>query len=312
MNRVYRKSPFWSLAGPFLGYLGIQFAVQFIAQSVLEMPYLLRAYGEMFRSSRNTAPDIQELWSVYFQTMEPAFEAIARHQVEIVTISALCTIILTGILFARDRKLEQKAGIAAAEKAPVSKYWTVVVFGIAGCIAATCLMAMVQLAFYDEQYQQTAQITYSAGLLVQVIGLGIVIPTAEELMFRGILYKRFRERQGFWYSALWSSLLFSLMHSNTTQMIYTFLLGVLLSYLYEKFGSFRAPAALHILLNTGSVVFTELGVFRWLAGSPARIAGAVIAGTFLCSVMFVQIQKMPVKIKAQQNADNADRTDMFS
>ncbi len=311
MNQIYRKSPFWSLTGPFLGYLGIQFAVQFITQSVLEMPYLVRAYAEIIRSGRDTVPSMQEIWNSYIQALEPAFEAIARYQVEIVTLSALATIILTGILFARDRKLEQKARIMLPERAPISKYWSVVVFGIAGCIAATCLMAMIQLAFYDEQYQQTAQITYSAGFLMQIIGLGVVIPVAEELMFRGILYKRFRERQGFWYSALWSSLLFSFMHSNTTQMIYTFLLGVLLAYLYEKFGSFRAPVVLHILLNTGSVVFTELGVFGWLAGSPVRMAGAVISGAFLCSVMFVLIQRMPVRIKTQQNTDD-DRTDMFS
>ena len=311
MNQIYRKSPLWSLTGPFLGYLGIQFAVQFIAQSVLEMPYLVRAYAEIIRSGRDTVPSMQEIWNSYIQALEPAFEAIARYQVEIVTLSALATIILTGILFARDRKLEQKARIMLPERAPISKYWSVVVFGIAGCIAATCLMAMIQLAFYDEQYQQTAQITYSAGFLMQIIGLGVVIPVAEELMFRGILYKRFRERQGFWYSALWSSLLFSFMHSNTTQMIYTFLLGVLLAYLYEKFGSFRAPVVLHILLNTGSVVFTELGVFGWLAGSPVRMAGAVISGAFLCSVMFVLIQRMPVRIKTQQNTDD-DRTDMFS
>ncbi len=311
MNQIYRKSPFWSLTGPFLGYLGIQFAVQFIAQSVLEMPYLVRAYAEIIRSGRDTVPSMQEIWNSYIQALEPAFEAIARYQVEIVTLSALATIILTGILFARDRKLEQKARIMLPERAPLSKYWSVGVFGIAGCIAATCLMAMIQLAFYDEQYQQTAQITYSAGFLMQIIGLGVVIPVAEELMFRGILYKRFRERQGFWYSALWSSLLFSFMHSNTTQMIYTFLLGVLLAYLYEKFGSFRAPVVLHILLNTGSVVFTELGVFGWLAGSPVRMAGAVISGAFLCSVMFVLIQRMPVRIKTQQNT-NDDRTDMFS
>ena len=311
MNQIYRKSPFWSLTGPFLGYLGIQFAVQFIAQSVLEMPYLVRAYAEIIRSGRDTVPSMQEIWNSYIQALEPAFEAIARYQVEIVTLSALATIILTGILFARDRKLEQKARIMLPERAPILKYWSVVVFGIAGCIAATCLMAMIQLAFYDEQYQQTAQITYSAGFLMQIIGLGVVIPVAEELMFRGILYKRFRERQGFWYSAVWSSLLFSFMHSNTTQMIYTFLLGVLLAYLYEKFGSFRAPVVLHILLNTGSVVFTELGVFGWLAGSPVRMAGAVISGAFLCSVMFVLIQRMPVRIKTQQNTDD-DRTDMFS
>ena len=312
MNQIYRKSPFWSLAGPLLGYLAIQFAVQFAAQFVIEMPYVMRAYAEVLRGSSDAVPSMQELLKSYMQALEPAFEAIARYQVEIMMLSALGTIVLTGILFARDRKLEQKAGVVLPERASLSKYWTVVILGISGCIAATCLMAMVQLAFYDEQYQQAAQITYSAGFLVQIIGLGIVIPIAEELMFRGILYKRFRERQGFWYSALWSALLFSFIHSNTTQMIYAFLLGVLLSYLYEKFGSFRAPVVLHILLNTGSVVFTELGVFRWIAGSPVRMAGAVIAGAFLCSVMFVVIQRMPVRIETHQNTDDTDRNDMFS
>ena len=295
-----------------LGYLAIQFVVQFAAQFVIEMPYVMRAYAEVLRGSSDAVPSMQELLNSYMQALEPAFEAIARYQVEIMTLSALGTIVLTGILFARDRKLEQKAGVVLPERASLSKYWTVVIFGISGCIAATCLMAMVQLAFYDEQYQQAAQITYSAGFLVQIIGLGIVIPIAEELMFRGILYKRFREWQGFWYSALWSALLFSFIHSNTTQMIYAFLLGVLLSYLYEKFGSFRAPVVLHILLNTGSVVFTELGVFRWIAGSPVRMAGAVIAGAFLCSVMFVVIQRMPVRIETHQNTDDTDRNDMFS
>ena len=295
-----------------LGYLAIQFAVQFAAQFVIEMPYVMRAYAEVLRGSSDAVPSMQELLNSYMQALEPAFEAIARYQVEIMMLSALGTIVLTGILFARDRKLEQKAGVVLPERASLSKYWTVVILGISGCIAATCLMAMVQLAFYDEQYQQAAQITYSAGFLVQIIGLGIVIPIAEELMFRGILYKRFRERQGFWYSALWSALLFSFIHSNTTQMIYAFLLGVLLSYLYEKFGSFRAPVVLHILLNTGSVVFTELGVFRWIAGSPVRMAGAVIAGAFLCSVMFVVIQRMPVRIETHQNTDDTDRNDMFS
>lgn len=310
MNRIYRKSPFWSLAGPLLGYLAIEGAIQFALMFLIEMPYVMRSYAEVLRGSSG-AVSMQEIMDSYMQALEPAFEAVAKYQVEIVSLAALGTIVLTGILFARDRKLERQVGVKLPERAPLAKYWTVVVFGIAGCIAATCLMAMVQLAFYDERYQQTAQITYAASLPVQIIGLGIITPVAEELMFRGILYKRFRERQSFWYSAIWSALLFSFMHSNTTQMIYTFLLGILLSYLYEKFGSFRAPVLLHILLNTGSVVFTEVGVFRWVAGSPMRMAGAVIAGAFLCSAMFVLIQKMPGSVRNEDAADDTEGPDMF-
>ena len=273
---------------------------------LIEMPYMVRAYAEILRDNSGTALSMQEIWDSYMQALEPALEAIAKYQVGIISLAALGTIILTGILFARDRKLERQAGVKLPDKAPLSKYWTVVVFGVAGCIAATCLMAMIQLAFYDAQYQQNAQITYSAGLLVEIIGLGLITPVAEELMFRGI-----QERQSFWYSAVWSALLFSFVHSSTTQMIYTFLLGVLLSYLYEKFGSLRAPVLLHILLNTGSVIFTELGVFRWLAGNPMRMAGAVIMGAFICSVMFVLVQKMPGSVRTERASDDSERPNMF-
>ena len=100
------------------------------------------------------------------------------------------------------------------------------VFGFAGSLAATCLMTMMQAAFYDSLYQQTSAETYSSPFVIQLICLGFVIPLAEEFMFRGVLYKRYRERQNFWYSAIGSSILFSLMHVSMTQMFYTFLLGL--------------------------------------------------------------------------------------
>ena len=101
MNQIYRKSPFWSLAGPMLGYLVIQFAVQFAAQLVIEMPYVMRAYAEILRGSSDTVPSMQELLNSYMQTLEPAFEAIVRYQVEIAALSALGTIVLTGIQIGR-------------------------------------------------------------------------------------------------------------------------------------------------------------------------------------------------------------------
>ena len=45
-------------------------------------------------------------------------------------------------------------------------------------------------------------------------------------------------------------------------------------------------------MNTASLVFTETGVFSTLAQDPALMAGAAVGGAFICSVMFVLIQKM--------------------
>ncbi len=307
MNQIQRKNPFWSLAGPFFGYLGIQWGVQFAIQFVIQIPYVARAYAQLLRE--DTLPSTQKITEAVLQAMEPALEAVLKYQVEIAGVSALCTLILTGILFSRDRKLEKACGAAVPEKAPALKYWTIVVFGILGCLAANSLMAMAQMAFYDAQYQETAQSLYAAGVPMQILCLGLAVPLAEELMFRGILFKRFRERRSFWYSALCSAVLFAFMHTNMTQSIYSFLLGLMLAYVYEKFGSFRAPFLLHVVMNCTSVVLTETGVFAWLVMDPVRIACASIAGAFICSVVFVQIQRIggPVTENSSDGSGTQDR-----
>lgn len=291
-NQIYRKYPFWSLAGPLLGFLAVQGAVRFAIQFVIEIPYIMQAYaGIMENASAGTALSMQDIMDAYLQSVEPAFQIIYSYQVEIAAASSLATGILTGILFFRDRKLEKKAGVIPPAKVHAGRYWMLAVFGIVGSVAATCLMTMMQAAFYDSSYQQMSAEVYSASFASQIICLGFIIPLAEELMFRGVMYKRYRERQSFWYSAISSSLLFSFMHVSMTQMLYAFLLGLMLCYVYEKFGSFCAPLVLHIFVNMGSILFTETGVFLWLAQDPLILAGAAIGGTFICSAVFVMIQR---------------------
>lgn len=311
MNQIHRKSPFWSLAGPLLAYLAIQWIVQLAIVTVISLPYMADAYAELMRSGAERLLSMQEIMESYTAAMEPAFEVVVQYQVEIAGAAALGTLILTGILFAKDRKLEKACGIAVAEKKELSVYFLIFILGVAGCIAATCLMTMAQLAFYDSQYQQTAQTLYAAGFPMQAAVLGVLIPVSEEMMFRGILFKRFRERQRFWYSAVCSSVFFAFMHTNVTQAIYAFLLGLMLSYLYEKTGSIKAPVLLHIVLNSGSVVFTQLGVFWWLGADPMRMAGAAIGGAFICSVVFVGIQWKLGNGQGENPPETHDPMNMF-
>lgn len=291
MNHIQRKSPFWSLAGPLLAYLAIQWAVQFAVELVITIPYIANSYFEMVGTDPSAVMSVEEMKEFYMELLQPVYELIVRHQVEIAGAAAFCTLFLSIPLILHDRKLEKKFGIAKGGRFNPAGYCKVFVFGISGTAAATCLMSMVQIAFYDETYSRTSQIAYAASFPVQVLALGIIIPVAEELMFRGILFKRFRERQQFWYSAGCSSIFFALMHTNGTQMIYSFLLGLMLAYLVEKSGSLKASFLLHFVMNTGALILTKTGVFSWLGAVPIRMAGAVIFGTFICSVMFVLIQK---------------------
>ena len=304
MNNNRRRNPFWRVAGPLFGYWGIEMTVQFILEFLLLIPYMGKAYGQIAGSTQTLS--YEELMNQYYQILSPAFNEILSYQVQITGISALFTLILTVILFRKDRKEEQLMGAAVREKVPVSQYWMVLIMGLVGSIAVTCLSAMAQVAFASAEYQQTAESMYSATVLVELLVFGIISPLAEEMMFRGVMYRRYRETKSFYYGAVWSSVFFALLHTNTVQMIYTFLLGIFLCYVYEKFASIKAPILLHMILNIGSVVFTEIGVFHWLGEAWLRMALAVIGAAFVCSVAFVCIQKVSGPVQIMQKPSSED------
>lgn len=308
MNQIHRKSPFWRLAAPVLIYIGIRLAVEIVGILLISFPYLVDVYEKL-----TGQPDMgmEELSRQYWTLMEPAMEHVYRYSTEIAGIAALLTIPVNALLFSRDRKLEKACGVEPAKEAPVKKYWTVLVFGLAVSVAATCFFAMVELAFYSGQTGSASGPGYTPAFPVQLLVLGVVVPVAEEFMFRGVLFRRFQENRSFGYAAVWSSLFFVLMHEDGVQMVYAMLLGIFLCYVYEKFGSLKAPLLLHIAANCSSLIYTETGVFRWIGGSPVRMAGAVILGTFLCSVLFVRIQQTGGPVRKEKDTDTKDSSNMY-
>ena len=276
MKNDPRRS-FWRAAGPLLGFWGIQLVMEFVIEFIIILPFMGEASSRMTQSGE--VLNYQEMMNKYYEVLSPAFDKIIGGQVAI-----------AGIQRMRVQK-------------PLKNYWSLLVMGVIGSIGATCLSAMAQAVLVDSEYIQTAQNMYSADFVVQIIVFGFAIPIAEEFMFRGVLYQRYRETRGFYYAAIWSALFFSVTHTNTVQMIYTFLLGILLCYVYEKFGSMKAPIMLHIVLNLGSLIFTDIGVFNWLAREPFKMAAAVIISTFICAACFVWIQRSGDPVSTQKTEE---------
>ncbi len=309
MNQMRRKNPFWSLTAPILIYIGVRLVVEIICILVISLPDLMNVYEQILTQQKTQS--VEQITQQYWTLMEPAMNQVFRYSTEIAGVAALVTIPVNAVFFSQDRKLEKAFGVEVPEKAPFRKYWTVVVFGLAVSIAATCFSAMVELAFYSGQSQSSTLLIYTPPFAVQLLVLGIVVPVAEELMFRGVLFRRFLERRSFWYAALWSSLFFVLMHQDGAQMVYALLLGLFLCYVYQKFGSLKAPVILHIIANCSSLIYTETGVFRWIGRVPIRMAGAVIIGAFICSVMYVQIQRTGGPVQKETKSDTGNPGDMF-
>lgn len=83
---------------------------------------------------------------------------------------------------------------------------------------------------------------------VVLLGVCVIGPVCEELLFRGLLAGRLA-RYGQKPAALVSALLFGLFHANLGQFFYAFALGLLLAYAYYRTGRLAAPVLLHMLFN---------------------------------------------------------------
>lgn len=222
-------------------------------------------------------------------------ERMMQYLTEMEGIIALVTIPIMVIWFLSDRKKEKEKGAAINKKTPLLVYAGVIIMAITLCIALNNLLILSNLNTLSESYEQTMEGFYQAKFVIQIVCLGILTPISEELVFRGLLFKRLRGQGGFLQAALYSSAVFGFLHMNLVQMIYGFAFGLMLAYVYEKCGSIKAPIVAHVVANLVSVTFTEYQVFDIILKDVVSI-GVVTAGcAAIASTMFVLMQRLEEK-----------------
>ncbi|MCD7735418.1 MAG: CPBP family intramembrane metalloprotease [Lachnospiraceae bacterium] len=101
---------------------------------------------------------------------------------------------------------------------------------------------------------QTQEELLASARMMQIAGPGFLVPIAEELIFRGLVYTRMKARLSVWQAALLSALLFALYHGNPIQMIYAFPMALILALLYEWSGTLAYPILFHMGANLAAIL----------------------------------------------------------
>jgi len=140
--------------------------------------------------------------------------------------------------------------------APVYYVVLLIVFALAGAIFPSLNFDQKQeIGFYN--------VSGSLELALIFIGLAIIVPIAEEILFRGLLYTSFKKALPIFWAALATSLIFAAGHlpeGGSAGPLYvagidTFLLSFFLIYLREKTGSLWSSIALHATKNSIAFLF---------------------------------------------------------
>ena len=264
----------WRLFYPLLLYMGIQILLELMVSFVLTLKVLMDAGG---LSMQHVVAKVLDLYLglSYYVTV----------------FGALAAIPFLYLFYRRDRKKRLEAGTEIIYcHATAMEYILIGLVAFGACIGGNNLILGSGLMEMDSSYQQVSEILYSAPFLVQLIGTGILVPLCEELIFRGLMYKRLKEYVPAGTAMVTTALVFGLYHGNIVQMVYAMTLGYLMAYIYEKYHSFLAPILFHAVSNLLSVLITETGIFGFMYTNKMMmlLSGCIGVGIVLAGMRIIR------------------------
>lgn len=146
------------------------------------------------------------------------------------------------------------ARLLGVDKRPNRSIWWLPFLLWTAYMAATIIAAILAsyLPWVDSEQAQDVgfdNLTQPLEYLVAFIALVVIPPVAEELLFRGYLFGRLRERLGFWATTIAVSVVFGIVHMQWNVGIDVAVLSVFLCYLRERTGTIWASMVLHAIKN---------------------------------------------------------------
>lgn len=129
------------------------------------------------------------------------------------------------------------------------EYLMLLVFAASLAMGANILLSLIGVTETSQTYQEVSARQFGVSLGVGIILYGIVVPVAEEVVFRGLMYNRMKHFFGATQSIILCGILFGVYHGNLVQGIYGCIMGIGITYMYEKYGSFLAPVLFHSVAN---------------------------------------------------------------
>lgn len=218
---------------------------------------------------------------------------------EIMVISAAILLPILSIMFFKDCKKRKACGVQKKEVSCL-KYAAVIGAGVVVSIALNNIIMLADVASISASYQETAGRFYAADLFVQILGVGILVPISEEFIYRGLFYNRLKDMWSAKRAAVFTCLVFGLLHGNIVQTVYAIAFSALFIYAYERFGTLKAPILVHIAANLTSLAATYFGMYQWIFQNVFRV-GVV---TVICAMISVSLLIFihGEGIKCQENA----------
>lgn len=195
--------------------------------------------------------------------------------------------------FHRKKSVEQeKEDAGESSRKPQGKeYLLLAVFAASLAMGMNILLSLIGVTAVSQTYQnittQQFGVIFGAGILLY----GVLAPFAEEVVFRGVIYNRMKRCMGTMPAVILCGVLFGVYHGNLVQGIYGCVMGIGITYMYEKYGSFLAPVLFHSVAN----------VSVFIAGYNQEVMTAVLTPVNCVIFMIISVASLCFIGKMRKN-----------
>lgn len=131
----------------------------------------------------------------------------------------------------------------------ILNYAVLSVFAVCLAMGTNILLLLTGFTESSQTYSEVAARQYGVAFLTGLLIYGLLTPLAEEIVFRGLIYNRMKRYFPIGMSVIVCGVLFGAYHGNLVQAVYGIIMGIAMTYCYEKYGSFAAPVLFHSLAN---------------------------------------------------------------
>lgn len=173
-------------------------------------------------------------------------------------------ILVPALIFALASKKNTRTGtlneMLGFRKIKISTFFMVILFTFLTMPMATALNA-VSMLFVENTVNAISDDVLQLPFFLMLFMIGIFGPFCEEFVFRGIIFRGYKNSGPVWWAVFWSAILFALMHLNFNQALYAFALGMMFGLLVEATGSLWSSVIAHMIFNSQQVCMMYLAEY---------------------------------------------------
>ena len=131
------------------------------------------------------------------------------------------------------------------------------------CIICNILISFIPREADNIVSKSITDLNSKYNIYISLVIVSIIVPLIEEIFFRGFVFDTVKIISNNIFAILISSLFFGIVHSDFQQMLYAFVVGLMLAYIRCKFNSIVYPIIMHALMNLISLaLISDINLLR--------------------------------------------------